>query len=225
MHLPPMEKTRILLAEEFVIFREALRKLLEEEPEFEVVGECSDGESLVQQALDLKPDVILMDVVMPKLNGIEATKRIKADLPTCAILILSAQNYEAYVLATLKAGAAGFLSKAAHGTNLIAAIRAVRIGEPVIDQAAAYKILTRLVVTDESNRRAVLDEIHGRELEVLTLAAKGMSNREIARELSISERTVQTHFINIFRKLNVGSRTEAVLRALKEGWLTLDDLP
>jgi DNA-binding NarL/FixJ family response regulator len=108
---------------------------------------------------------------------------------------------------------------------LVAAIKAVRVGEPVVDQAAAFKILTRLVSTDETSRQAVLDELHNRELEVLKLAAKGMTNKEIAQELKISERTVQTHFINIFRKLNVGSRTEAVLRALKEGWLPFEDLP
>ncbi|MDY6911708.1 MAG: response regulator transcription factor, partial [Chloroflexota bacterium] len=134
-------------------------------------------------------------------------------------------SYEAYVLATLRAGAAGFLSKASHINELISAIKAVRIGEPVVDQVAAYRILTRLVSTDEAGGRAVLDEIHRREIEVLRMAAKGKTNKEIAQELYISERTVQTHFINIFRKLNVGSRTEAVLHALKEGWLALDDLP
>ena len=220
-----MEKTRILIAEEHVIFREALTKLLGEEGEFEVVGEAGDGEELVRMATELKPDVILMDVIMPKLNGIEATRQIKTTLPTSAVLILSAHSYEAYVLATLRAGAAGFLSKGSHINELVAAIKAVRVGEPVIDQAAAYRILTRLVSTDETSGRAVLDEIHRRELEVLKLAAKGMTNKEIAQELYISERTVQTHFINIFRKLNVGSRTEAVLRALKEGWLAFEDLP
>lgn len=220
-----MEKTRILIAEEHVIFREALRKLLEEEAGFEIVGEASDGEELVRQAIELKPDVILMDVIMPKLNGIEATKQIKSELPTSAVLILSAHSYEAYVLATLRAGAAGFLSKGAHGKELIAAIKAVRVGEPVLDQTAAFKILTRLVSTDEASRRTATNTVHSRELEVLKLAAKGMTNKAIAQSLYISERTVQTHFINIFRKLNVGSRTEAVLRALKEGWLTMEDLP
>ncbi len=220
-----MEKTRIIIAEEHIIFREGIRRILEDDPEFEVIGEVGDGEELVRLALELKPDVILMDVIMPKLNGLEATRQIKVALPQSAILILSAHSYEAYVLATLRAGAAGFLSKASRGDALIAAIKAVRVGEPVVDQAAAYKILTRLISSDESSGRVVLDEVHGRELEVLKMAARGMTNREIAQQLYISERTVQTHFINIFRKLNVGSRTEAVLHALKEGWLSLDDLP
>jgi len=220
-----MEDIRILIAEEHGIFRETLRTFLELEEGFQVVGEAEDGEDLVRQAIALKPDVILMDVIMPKLNGIEATKRIKSFLPSTAILILTAHSYEAYVLAVLKAGAAGFLSKGARGKDLIAAIQAVRVGEPVVDQTAAFKILTRLLSVTESNRHGALDEMHERELEVLRLAAKGLTNREIAQELSISERTVQTHFINIFRKLNVGSRTEAVLRSLKEGWLSMEDLP
>ena len=224
MHLP-MEKTRILIAEEHVIFREALKKLLEEEGGFDVVGEAGDGEGLVRESIRLEPDVILMDVLMPKLNGIEATRRIKDTLPTSAILILSAHSYEAYVIAALRAGAAGFLSKDVHSSELIAAIRSVRVGEPVIDQTAAYRILTRLVSTNEAGRQTTLDEIHERELDIIKMAAKGLTNKEIARELCISERTVQSHFINIFRKLNVGSRTEAVLRALKEGWLSLEDLP
>lgn len=220
-----MERIRILVAEEHGIFRETLCRFLEAEPGFEVIGEAGDGEELVRQAIALKPDVILMDVIMPKLNGIEATKRIKSFLPTVAILILTAHSYEIYVLAVLKAGAAGFLSKGARGKDLVAAIKAVRIGEPVVDQTAAFKILTRLLSVTEPNRRGALDEMHERELEVLRLAAKGMTNRQIADQLSISERTVQTHFINIFRKLDVGSRTEAVLRSLKEGWLSMEDLP
>jgi NarL family two-component system response regulator LiaR len=224
MHLSPMNKIRILFAEEYVIFRDALRHLIEAEDEFEVVGEASDGEELVKKALELRPDVILMDVVMPKINGIQATQQIKAALPTSTILILSSYKYEAYVVATLRAGAAGFLSKGAHGSQLISAIKAVRKGEPVVDETVAYRILTSLITTDTTNRRTVLDKVHVRELDVLRLAAKGLRNKDIAQRLSISESTVQTHFLNIFRKLDVASRTEAVVRALREGWLNIDDL-
>ena len=220
-----MKKSRILIADDHPMFREGVMKLLEQGGDLEVIGQAGDGEEAVRLATELKPNVELMDIIMPKLNGIEAAKQIKAVLPTTAILMLSAYSYESYVLAALRAGVAGFLSKGAHSSELLAAIKAVGVGEPVLDQTAAYRILTRLVSTDESSPRATLKELHSRELEVLKLAAKGMSNKDIAQELCISERTVQTHFANIFRKLDVGSRTEAVLRALKEGWLSLDDLP
>jgi len=173
----------------------------------------------------LRPDVIILDIVMPKLYGLETAKQIKASLPACSILMLSAYDYESYLLQALRAGAAGFMSKGARSTELISAIRALGAGEPVLDPRATYKLLSRIASTDDSPLRATMEELHERELEVLKLAAKGMKNREIAEELFISERTVQTHFMNIFRKLNVGSRTEAVLKAVKLRWLTLDDLP
>ena len=220
-----IKKIRILIADDHPVFREGIRKLLELEPGFEVVGQAGDGEEAISLAEEVKPDVVIMDIMMPKLNGIDAAKRVKSALPKTAILMLSAYDYESYVLAALKSGAAGFLSKGACAGELTAAIKAVGIGEPVLDTAAAYRILTRLVTADESGSKVALDELHTRELDVLRLAAKGMTNRDIAQELVISERTVQTHFANIFRKLDVGSRTEAVLRALKQGWLSLEDLP
>jgi len=220
-----MELTRILIVDDHPVFREGIRKLIDDQDGLEVVGQANDGEEAIRMAMELKPDLVLMDIMMPKMNGIEVTKQIKADLPSTAILLLSGYSYDSYVLAALRAGAAGFLSKGARSSELLEAVKAVRKGEPVLDPSLAYKILTQLVSPGESDSRPHLEDLHDRELEVLKLAAKGMTNRAIAEELFLSERTVQTHFANIFRKLNVGSRTEAVLRALKAGWLSPDDLP
>lgn len=220
-----MDTTRILIADDHPVFREGVRNLLDEQDGLEVVGQANDGAEAIEMALELKPDVVLMDIMMPNVNGIEATKEIKKALPSTAILLLSGYSYDSYVLAALRAGAAGFLSKGARNTEFVNAIKAIRMGEPVLDPSLAYKILSELVAPGTADSKVRLEELHDRELEVLKLAAKGMTNRAIADDLFISERTVQTHFANIFRKLNVGSRTEAVLRALKAGWLSPDDLP
>ena len=220
-----MENIRILIADDHPVFRDGIRRLLDEQEGIEVVGQDNDGEEAVVLAKKLEPDLVIMDIMMPKLSGIDATKEIKTEFPGTAVLLLSGYDNEPNVLAALRAGAAGFLSKGAHSSEIVHAVKSIRMGEPVLDQSIAYKILTRMVSAGDSETKATLEELHDRELEVLKLAAKGMTNRSIADELFISERTVQTHFANIFRKLNVGSRTEAVLRALKEGWLSPGDLP
>ena len=221
-----MAKTfKVLIADDHPVFRDGIRKLLDEQAYLEVIGQANDGEEAVQTAIRLKPDLVIMDIVMPKLSGIDATKKIKDALPGTAVLLLSGYNYESYVLAAIRAGAAGFLSKGARSSELLNSIEAIRKGESVLDQSIAYKILTRLVSSGDTTAKPAFEELHNREIEVLKLAAKGMTNRAISEGLFISERTVQSHFANIFRKLNVSSRTEAVLRALKEGWLSPEDLP
>jgi len=220
-----MKTTRILIADDHPVYRDGIRKLLDEQEELEVAGQASDGEEAVKLAIELKPDLVIMDIMMPNVNGIEAAKRIKAELPGTAILLVSGYSYDSYVLAALRAGAAGFLSKGARSSEILNAVTAIREGNSVLDPNLAYKILTELVSAGDSDSKPHLEALHDRELEVLKLAAKGMTNRAIADELFLSERTVQSHFANIFRKLNVGSRTEAVLRALKSGWLSPDDLP
>ncbi len=219
-----MGKIKVLVADDHPAFREGLCRLLEDEKDLECVAKSSNGEETIRLAKELLPDVAIIDIAMPGINGIEAAKQIKAACPAIAILMISAYGYESYIVASLQAGAAGYLLKDVPLRELVNAIRFVHAGETVLNFKAAGKILRRLAAGRDEKRRG-LEELHRRELEVLKLAAKGLSNKEIAAELVISERTVQTHLVNIFKKLEVGSRTEAVLHALKEGWLSPDDLP
>jgi two-component system, NarL family, response regulator LiaR len=219
-----MEKIQVMVVDDHPAFRDGLSRLLEEETDIEVVATPGDGEEAVDLANKLKPKVIVMDISMPKMNGIEAAKLIKSSRPEIAILMVSAYSYQSYVLASLRAGAAGYLLKNAPLQELTKAIRLVSSGEGVFDMKVTGNLLRHLAA-DKVEMRKDMEELHPRELQILSSAAKGMGNKEIAGELEISERTVQTHLVNIFRKLRVGSRTEAVLQGLKQGWLTLDDLP
>ena len=220
-----MTDIRVLLCEDHLITRQGIRRLLEDEKGIEVVGEASNGEEAIQLINEVKPDVILMDVAMPKLNGIEATRQIKLINPKINILILSAYDDDEYVFALLKAGANGYLLKAVGGDELVRAIRAVQKGEPVLNPTVAMKVVnyfrlneTKVPTTEES---AHLSE---RELGIIRLAAKGLTNKDIAESLNLSYRTVEGHLRDIFNKLGVGSRTEAVLQGLKMGWFTLEEL-
>ena len=219
-----MDKIKVMVVDDHPAFRDGLSRLLQEEQDIEVVATPGDGEEAISLADKLKPNVIVMDISMPKMNGIEATKQIKAIEPGIAILIVSAYSYQSYVLAALRAGAAGYLLKNAPLHELIRSIRLVNSGEGVFDMQITGNLLRRLAA-EKGEKRKDIEELHPRELQILTYAAKGMGNKEIAGQLDISERTVQTHLVNIFRKLRVSSRTEAVLQGLKQGWLTLDDLP
>jgi len=219
-----MGKIRVLIADDHPVFREGLCHLVEREEDLQCVATAANGEEAVRLAKEVLPDVAVIDIAMPNLNGIEAARQIKISCPTTAILMVSAFGYESYVLASLRAGAAGYLLKSAAPQELCNAIRSAYAGEAVFDLKAASKILARLAAEKGEDQRG-LEELQPRELEVLKLAAKGMTNKQIAERLFVSGRTVQSHLVNIFRKLRVGSRTEAVLRALREGWLTLDDLP
>jgi len=219
-----MDKIRILLADDHAVVREGTRELLEQEEDMEVVAEAGDGEEAVRLAIDRRPDVAIMDIAMPRLNGIEATKQIKTTCPATAVLVLTAYDDDQYVFALLEAGAAGYLLKDVHADELIKAIRAVRAGESVLHPAIARKVINRFAQPmDEREKKSALEQLTERELEVLKLAAKGMTNREIAQELVLSVRTVQVHLSNVFGKLGVGSRTEAVVHGLRKGWLTLKD--
>jgi len=221
-----MEKIKVLLAEDHKVVREGTRRLLESQSDLEVVGEASDGVEAVELAKKLKPEIIIMDVSMPRLNGIEATKQIKAIFPNIAILVLTGYDDDEYVFALLEAGAAGYLLKESSGEELVDAIRQVMTGEPVLHPRIMKKVLNRLRSPVEGQPTQMSgDVLSDREMEVLRLAAKGMSNMEIADSLTLSVRTVQTHLRSIFNKLGVGSRSEAIVYGLKKGWLTLEELP
>lgn len=211
----------ILIADDHVLVREGTRRLLEAESDIRVIGEAGDGATAIAEAERIKPDVIIMDVAMPVLNGIEATRQIKARMPQVAVLALTAHDDIQYVMKLLEAGAAGFLLKDVRGRELVEAVRAVHRGETTLNPAIAARA-QRLA----AERRAITEErppLSDREMEVLQEAARGLPNKDIARRLSLSVRTVHTHLGNIFSKLGVGSRTEAVLLALRNGWISLED--
>ncbi len=221
-----MEKIRILIADDHAVLRQGTVKLLEQEPDLKVIAEASDGEEAVRKATELMPDVAIIDISMPKLDGIAATKQIKELCPDINILILSAYDDDQFVFRLLQAGAAGYLLKSVHSQELIAAVRAVREGESVLHPSIARKVLKRFVPTSvKSLSSTSAGTISEREMDFLKLMAKGLSNKEIANNLGLSIRTVQGYLRQIFKKLGVSSRTEAVVYALKEGWVTLDETP
>lgn len=221
-----MKRIRVIIADDHAVVREGTRQILEQEDDLTVVAEASDGEEAVKFANSLKPDVILMDISMPKMDGIEATRQIKETNPGIAILILTAYDDDQFIFSLLEAGAAGYLLKSVHSRELVDAIRAVYSGESVLHPSIARKVLNRFgkaALKPEKKEPAEL--LSDREMEVLKLVTKGLSNKDIADQLCLSIRTVQGHLGNIFNKLMVSSRTEAVVRALKEGWVTLEDIP
>jgi NarL family two-component system response regulator LiaR len=221
-----MSSINVLLAEDHVITRQGIRRLIEDEKGVTVIGEASDGEEAVQMVTDLKPDIVIMDIAMPKLNGIEATRQIKLLSPRTAVLILSAYDDDEYVFALLKVGAAGYLLKNVSGDELTRAIRAVYKGEPVLDPMVARKVMNYFKLPGKGRGLEKPSEhLSNRETDILKLAAKGMTNKDIADKLHLSNRTVEGHLRTIFNKLGVGSRTEAVLYGLRKGWFTLEELP
>jgi len=221
-----LAKIRILIADDHAVVREGTRQILEQEPDLSVVAEAVDGEQAVRLAGSSKPDVAIIDIAMPRMDGIEATKQIKALYPTIAILILTAYDDDQFIFSLLEAGAAGYLLKTVRSHEIVDAVRAVYAGESVLHPAVARKVLNRFgPAAGEAREEKTSELLSEREMEVLKLATRGLSNQDIADELVLSLRTVQAHLGHIFNKLKVSSRTEAVVRALKEGWITLEDIP
>ena len=220
-----MDVIKVLLADDHVITRQGIRRLLEGEKDLMVVGEAGDGEEAVQMATELKPDVVIMDIAMPKINGLEATREIKSIHPTTAVLVLSAYDDDEYVFGLLKAGAAGYLLKTVSGDELTSAIRAVHKGEPMLDPLITRKVINHFRLPNKEFRVGrPLEHLSQREMDVIKMAARGMSNKDIAGKLHLSRRTVEGNLRTIFDKLGVGSRTEAVIQAIGRGWITLEEL-
>lgn len=217
---------RILLADDHVMLRQGTAEILRKEADIEVVGEADDGQQAIDLTLQLRPDIVVMDVRMPVLSGIEATRRIREDMPEVQVLVLTAYDDDQYVFSLLQAGASGYLLKTAPVNELVKAIRLVKSGESPLDPSIARKVVIRMT-GEHGSRIPVGDEtpiesLTFREQEVLHLLSRGLNNQAIAEALYISDRTVQAHLTNIFAKMGVSSRLEAVLTAIRRGWLTLD---
>lgn len=215
-----MPQLRVLLAEDHAVVREGTRQILEQDPGITVVGEAENGEEVVALASRLAPDVVLLDLSLPVLNGVEATRRIRASGATLPrVLILSAYDDEDYVVAAVEAGANGYLLKTAHADDVLAAIRAVARGAVVLHPSAARHFFRR---SADGPEHVTLTP---RELEILSLASRGQRTRDIADRLALSARTVEACFTAIFNRLGVSTRTEAIVHAASRGWIRLEDEP
>ena len=216
---------RVLLADDHAIVRSGVRALLATEPDIEVIAEVGDGAAAVDQANALRPDVVLMDLVMPKLSGIEATRQIAATLPGTRVLVLTSFAADEDVFPAIKAGALGYLLKDSGPEELVRAIHQVHRGEPSLEPSIARKVLLELSHPRKEHQPLTEDPLTEREVEVLRLVAQGCSNKDIAARLSVTELTARTHVSNILGKLHLASRTQAALYALQKGITSLDDIP
>jgi DNA-binding NarL/FixJ family response regulator len=215
-------KIRVLLADDHHIVRQGIRQLLESAKDIQVIAEAGDGEeaqSLIQQ---LKPDVAVLDIQMPKASGIEVTRWLRAHLPEVGVLILTAYDDDPYVMAVLQAGANGYVLKTATMEDLIQAVRDVHEGKSALDTSITKKLMANLFKTGDSKP---VEPLTDRELDVLRLAARGYTNKAIGIQLNISDRTVQGHLAHIFDKMQATSRTEAVMRAVALGWISQSPVP
>jgi DNA-binding NarL/FixJ family response regulator len=206
---------RVLIVDDQTLFRAGLARLLSEDSRVEVVGQAGNGQEAVAKAAELKPDVILMDLRMPDLDGIEATRRILAASPSIKVLILTTFETDNYVLEALRAGARGYVLKDSETEAIVSSIAAVMSGEHVMAGAVADRVLE--MITGTRTPKEYYDGLTARELEVLKLLANGMANKQIAFQLKISEKTVRNHVSNMYEKLKIYDRSQAVLYAVRKG--------
>ncbi|MBM3469219.1 MAG: response regulator transcription factor [Armatimonadetes bacterium] len=214
-----MDKIRVLLADDHALFRRGLASLLASQPDIEVVGEAGDGNEAIERARELMPDVVLMDVRMPGVGGLEATRRLKEEMPYVRIVMLTVSESEDDLFGALKNGAQGYLLKNLDPDDLIACLHQVQRGEAPLAPPMAAKILREFAAPSPRPGPALTP----RERQVLELVAKGDANKEIARHLQISENTVKNHLRNILEKLHLQNRVQAVMYALREGLITPPD--
>jgi DNA-binding NarL/FixJ family response regulator len=214
---------RVLLVDDHKIVREGTRQLLEQSPDLSVIAESARGDDAVRLCAELLPDVVVMDVHLPGMNGIEATRAIRSQYPSVRILILSAYDDDRYVFPLLDAGASGYLLKTTSGADLADAIRAVHSGGTILAPQVSGKVINRLSQGQVYRAGNMVEGLTTREIDVLRAVAQGKSNKEIGETLSISTNTVQVHMRNIFGKLGVSDRTEAVAFAIRQGWIILTD--
>ncbi len=206
---------RVLIADDQTLFRVGLARLLEEYPRVEIVGQAADGAEAVKLVGTLKPDVVLMDLKMPNLGGIEATRQIAASHPSVKVLLLTTFEADNHVIQALKAGASGYILKDSKPDSIVSSLLAVMAGERVMASAVANRVLEML--TGTTTPKEFYDGLTGREIEILKLLAGGMANKQIAYKLKISEKTVRNHVSNMYEKLNIYDRSQAVLYAVRKG--------
>lgn len=210
---------RVVLADDHAVVRKGIREFLEDEGDIAVVAEAPDGDSALALIHEHGPDVAVLDIQMPGPNGIEVTRSLRAAGSPVAILILTAYDDDPYVMAGIQAGANGYVLKSAAPDEIVRAVRAVHEGQSAVDPAVAAKLMAYVSGQHKPPPPEMVEPLTDREMEVLALVAQGLTNRAIGHQLRISDRTVQGHLANVYGKLGVSSRTEAVMTAVKSGWI------
>ena len=214
-----MEAIKILVVDDHPVIREGIASMLKREPDFKIVGEATNGLEAIERVRELSPDVVLMDLRMPEMDGVEAMTKIREEKPEVKFIILTTFSDDEYIFKGIAAGARAYLLKDAPRDELFSAIRAVSRGESQIQPVVASRVLDKLA--ELSKKTPSAETLSEREIEVLRLMASGVSNKDIADQLSITQSTVKTHITSIFQKLNVTTRTEAVTTALRKGMIQL----
>ena len=217
-----VDMVRVLLADDHAVVRKGIREFLEEAGDIDVVAEAEDGAEALHLVEQHRPDVAVLDIRMPEVTGVEATRRIKKHYPDVRVLVLTAYDDDPYVFALLQAGADGYVLKTAGGDELVSAVRTVHRGESALSPEIASKVVRQAITGRPERAAEQIETLTERELEVLRLAARGLTNRAIGHQLGISHRTVQGHLQSTYGKLAVGSRTEAVTEALRRGWIVIE---